>query len=177
MPTSDFCPRPNPNPNTSQSGFTLLEMLVVLTLIGLITGLSLPQFSVIRDRIEFSMERESVERELGALSYSAMKDGEPLLLFGKYPRGIDNESILLKGSHFQDPILVTTAPGKFAPVLPPTSAEAKLTLPSAWNLTIDQPIIYHASGFCDGGEVKALVGRISYTYKLRSPVCVPELQK
>lgn len=170
------CRRPKPSSDLIRAarGFTLLEVLVVLALIGLLTAFSLPQFSIIRDRLTFNLNRESFERDLSGLRYLAFKEGRAVVLAGKYPRGPEDD----KRSEEPDPFeeIDFSEPGQLRPVRPVMFLEASLNLPEAWSLSVQEPIVYQPSGFCGGGTVNLLVGDIRYVYDLKAPTCLAELK-
>jgi prepilin-type N-terminal cleavage/methylation domain-containing protein len=158
-------------------GFTLLEILVVLTIVGLMTAFSLPQISVMQDRLKFTLNRDSFERELSGLSYAAFKEGRPLILSGEFPRPISynqSRTTFDPQSLPSEPLFLQ--PGELRPARPVTAIDAALVLPENWRLSVDKPIVYQASGFCEGGTVKLAIGEQAYTYALRSPTCKAELQ-
>ena len=177
---SAFCrrlSRRSPKARAARRGFTLLEVLVVLALVGMLTALSLPQFSVVRDRLEFTLNRDSFERELGGLSYAAFKEGHPIILAGKYPRAPgDTHSVV---DDFEEAV---NAPlflerGQMRARRPVMAADATFNLPATWSVNVETPIVYQTSGFCSGGSVTLSIGRLSYIYDLKSPTCQAELAK
>ncbi len=170
---SEFFQKHKPSPNRHTGGFTLLEILVVLTLVGLLTAFSLPQFSVIRDRIEFTLNRDAFENELRGLSYAAFKEGTTLILAGQYPRGPGDAPT--EDTVFTDKEPVFLEPGQLRPMRPTNASDVTLTLPEEWRVTVDSPIIYQASGFCGGGTVNLLIGQLRYAYALKAPTCQVEL--
>ncbi len=168
---------PSPNERAAVRGFTLLEVLVVLALVGLLTGFSLPQFSVVRDRLEFALNRESFERDLGSLSYLAFKEGRPIVLAGRYPRRPSDAQSSAGSTQAPDDGPIYLEPGQLSAVRPMLSSEATLNLPAEWNVTVDSPIYYQTSGFCSGGAVKLTIGQRLYVYDVKAPLCQAELAK
>lgn len=153
-------------------GFTLLEVLVVLSIVGLLSALSLPQFSVIRDRLEFTLGRESFERELSGLSYRALSGGRPLVLSGQYPRKPQDD---VPGG-WTDNQLATVVEepierGQYRTLSPINADDEPLALPPNWKLIAEKPVIYQVSGFCSGGVVTLAVGEQRYVYDLKAPEC------
>jgi len=61
-------------------GFTLLEMLVVLALIGVMAGLALPNFSRFLESFTNSSRWSGIEREIADLPYQVFSAGVALRL-------------------------------------------------------------------------------------------------
>lgn len=74
MRTSATC-RP-----TDQSGFTLLEMLVVLAIAGMLAGVTLPNLSKMADRSRISTQRQGILLALENMGYWAYSNGKPYTL-------------------------------------------------------------------------------------------------
>jgi prepilin-type N-terminal cleavage/methylation domain-containing protein len=170
----DFCRKHKHNHNlkkTAAHGFTLLEILVVLALVGLLTAFSLPQFGIIRDRLTYTLNRDSFESEISNLSYRAFKEGRALVLVGEYPRNPKDEETALERLQKFDEGQLSREPGQMRQLWPLNVSDATLSLPEEWRAVVAKPIIYNAAGFCDGGAVTLLIGQSSYTYNLKAPTC------
>jgi prepilin-type N-terminal cleavage/methylation domain-containing protein len=152
-------------------GFTLLELLVVLAIVGLMGAVALPQFAIMRDRMEFALNRESLEQELSALGYRAFHEGRSFILSGQYPKVGQGKPV---NSTTADEIM---EPGQYAVLRPIMAEDAPLDIPKDWKLLVDQPVIYQASGFCAGGSVTLAVGAQRYVYELQAPDCRIELKR
>lgn len=66
------------SPDTA--GFTLLEILMVLVLVGLVGGLVIPRVAGIYDNLLLRGEREDIVRQVESLSWRALSDGRVILL-------------------------------------------------------------------------------------------------
>ena len=152
-------------------GFTLLELLVVLSIIGLMAAVALPQLQVLVERVEFALSREKIEQALAGLPYQALGRREDFVLGSpsksnqltaeKYTAAKEGSLSIQDVLDFEGPVLATNA---------------LIAVPEGWTLELPKPIFYKSNGFCSGGEITVKVGNQEYLYKLESPKCPPVLQ-
>lgn len=69
------CGQPAGRRGSREEGFTLLELLVVLTVVGLLTAIAAPRLSLGTDA-RFSADVQALASDLRALSASARRGGE-----------------------------------------------------------------------------------------------------
>jgi prepilin-type N-terminal cleavage/methylation domain-containing protein len=134
------------------AGFTLLELLVVITIIALLAAITTPIVGRVYARVRFAMERQDLERQLLVLPAQVRSAG-------------------------RNAILVSTDPDDNSAPPPSSTGGAwetlHLHLPEGWGVQVPKPIIYHFNGVCDGGEVVFSVASLSVTYNLVAPLCRP----
>lgn len=69
-----------------QTGFTLLELLVVLTLIGLAAGMVGPRFIDMADKLRYRNDWQQLQRLVNTLPMQVKLNGQPLALGSKHAR-------------------------------------------------------------------------------------------
>lgn len=179
MPASNTFFAPITARRGSTRGFTLLEMLVVLVIIGLTAGVVVPRMTTMGASFDFALKREAFEQTLNGLAYQAFRDNQDLLLLGDYtdagrvegsePRRDPGSSIAAANRTLPS----SNEPREHQPPLNP--AYAPLPLPQGWRASVSAPIYFRASGFCGGGEVVLEIGRAEYSYALSAPQCHAQL--
>jgi prepilin-type N-terminal cleavage/methylation domain-containing protein len=170
-------PRPDETTRASDAtrGFTLLEIVIVLVIVAMTSAIVFPRLVTMAASYEFATQRDTLEQALNGLSYAAVRENADMILFGTYTdagrdeqkqRGRDFGDTLKPG--MQTRSLLTNAREH----LPPVNPEAvKVPLPAGWSLVVDEPIYFKGSGFCSGGTVNVLIGRLQYAYEMKPPLC------
>jgi len=127
-------------------GYTLLEMMIVLFIFALLTGLIAPRLSTMYNTIQGAYQRDEIMSQLSSLSFQAYKKGLHFQ-FETYPFKPNNTDYLTLQKHID------------------------LTLPSDWTIVAPQPIIFRANGACTGGKVRLKHQALEYNIQLMPPFC------
>ena len=132
-------------PRICARGFTLIEILVVMVVIGLMAGVALPRLYDLAHRFEISAQRDKLLLDISTLGYRAYQTGQAMQLSASG---------------------VVPAPGN--------AIAAPLTIPAGWSIAIAQPIYYRFNGLCSGGQLtlNSPDGQTE-TITLNPPLCLP----
>jgi prepilin-type N-terminal cleavage/methylation domain-containing protein len=157
------------------SGFTLLEMLVVLLIVGATSAIVIPRLTTLSSSFDFALKREMLEQVLNGLSYQAFRDNQDIVLSGEYTE----EGRVTGSDPRPDPGttiaggLRTLSPNNPTRDLPPplNPAYATVSLPAGWRMAVGTPIYFHGTGYCTGGTVDIEIGKAVYEYVLAPPLC------
>lgn len=127
---------------SDQHGFTLLEMIVVLLLIGLITAVVMPGLQRMNASLDRALKRDQVAALVNALPVFVRESGRGFLLKER------------------------TSVSDGLPVLARQLSEL------GGGIEAENPIFVSASGFCPfGGKVTITVNGYRYPGKLEGPAC------
>lgn len=117
-------------------GYTLLELLVVLSLLGMITAITLPNLVSLYNQFSNRLELESIVSDINSIGYRAFQEGRQYWLR-------NGETIQSNDSEPTVDRYTTTTTDNFP-----------LTLPPGWILSVEQPVHYNFNGACSGGELR-----------------------
>lgn len=129
-------------PDSMNRGFSLLELLVVMAVIGLISALISPNLAAMLSGVERFTLRDGVVSNLAALSFRAFALGQ---------------SFDLSETNVNTPL---------------RDGNPVLTMPTGWRLRADAPIRFYFNGTCSGGAVELVApnGEIE-RLRLHAPDC------
>lgn len=136
------------------AGFTLLEMVVVLAIMALVTGVAaMRMFSLIGSWREHA-QLESIEQQFARLPMLARQSGRDIVL----PPPAASST--------------TAPPGTTSVSGSPGSAEPPaLDLPYGWVVHFDQPLRVRGSGLCEGARIVLEHGDHRYDRIVSPPFC------
>ena len=142
------------------SGFTLLELLVVMAVLAGLVAIAVPQFAQLYARIRASFERADLERQLLELPQLVRASGRAGVLLDPSETGIPPGSIAseqLAGGEAQE------------------WQRLRIDLPRGWAMRVPTPVVYRFTGVCSGGEVDLSLPPAEIRYMLYPPLCRPQM--
>jgi prepilin-type N-terminal cleavage/methylation domain-containing protein len=157
-----------------QRGFTLVEMLVVMVLLGLMTSLALPAMQRWHDAVQVRARAAAIVETLRAAAFAA---------------GANRREIVLDERCCGSPEVGTAPVGATAAAVetrPPTAAEVpaggpeptrvQIPLPANWQVVRVTTARFLANGLCRAGDIQLLTERGEpLQVVVRGPVCTVEL--
>lgn len=146
MRTSDTTPK---KVRKSRHGFTLLELLIVLALLGLATAIAMPNLERLYAAATRATERDYVLDQVAALGREAMLNGRAYVVFGNVPPA--NPAQLARYADYETYVV---------------------DVPEGWRLAFDQPLVVLANGVCLGGALTlSHEGEEAVRVELAPPYC------
>ena len=77
-------------PRRTESGFTILELMIVVTIIGILAALAIPLFQVIVKKSKLTMLANDLRIHSGAIHQHAMQQGD-------YPSTFNSAGVIIPG--------------------------------------------------------------------------------
>lgn len=129
-------------PDPLSRGFTLLELLVVLTVVGLVTALVAPNLGRLVGSMDRAVRRDGLVADIAALSFRAYSLGQ----------GFE-----LSQAGFN---------------LPLRDGDPVLSVPSGWQVQVERPIRFGFNGLCSGGSLSVVSpDGVVEKFRLDPPAC------
>ena len=128
-------------------GFTLMEILIVLAIIGLLASITMPNMQKLSSSLEISTQKSTLKSELGQLSYRAYVNGESFEL-----------------SH-------ATLSKKLA------DNQETLLIPAGCDIKVPRPVQFSFNGICTGGSILITDSDgVTESVQLPPPSCKPSYE-
>jgi prepilin-type N-terminal cleavage/methylation domain-containing protein len=181
-------------------GFTLPELLVVLLIMSLLAGVTIPYLTKMYDSVQMAFQRDEIIAQLGSLNYLAFQQGQGFTLIRYPPKkekvkkefetffsedfdedSEESETLLhedLKSEEFeQDNEENGTEQSEKQKPIEILETPIPLELPEGWQIRTKKPILFRANGACSGGMLYLYYQTQKYYIQLVPPFCEPkELQ-
>ena len=156
------------------SGFTLLELLVVLVLVGLVTTLAFPNLARLQGAVTKRTERDYILDQLAGVGRQAMLQGRAYVIFGsggEQESGLPGTDWAAADAKAGTP---RTAPaGDDSGSITHSGHERfPIDLPDEWEIRLDEPLVVNANGVCLGAEFTLYHRRVEDArIRLEPPFC------
>ena len=137
-------------------GFTLIELMVVLVLLGVLSMLAAPNLQRLYDSVTARSERSLIVDQFAAIGREAMLRGQAYRV-----RGTGGDDARVDDG--------SERAGDFQPY--------PLQLPEGWAVRLDRPLLVRENGVCLGADVTLLHrGETAASLDLRAPFCRVDLE-
>jgi len=146
-------------------GFTLLELLLTMVLLGFLVSLIVPRLDQLYLRFLFWLDQDRVERELASLSGRAFLEGKALSL-SSWPRPLPGSPEAAAEAR-----AAAAQAAQAAEPLAGIGEPVRLALPESWRVVVSPPILFRPDGACSGGDVVIEAGDITRRFRLEPPRC------
>ena len=131
---------------TVSSGFTLLELVVVLTLVSLMTMMAVPNLQRLYGAVARTTERNAILDRFASLGRQALVHRRAYLVVGSEARTERKRVERVTRSDGE-----ASSPGRVSSF--ERHEPYRMDLPDGWTIHVPEPILVRANGVCLGGEV------------------------
>ena len=154
---------------THLRGFTLLELLVVLVLVGLVTAIAVPNLERLYGAVTRETDRAHILDQFAGLGRRAMHQGRSYVVFGTGSTDDSAFEELSRGS--TEAASDQAAPGFAAASLADYERHA-IDVPEGWEIRLDPPLVIRANGVCLGAGLTLIYrGEAEPRIELEPPYC------
>ena len=152
--------------HTVAPGFTLLELIVVLTLVSLMTMVAVPNLQRLYGTVARTTERNAILDQFASLGRQALVRRRAYLVVGSDAR--DESKERAEGA----PRSNGGAPSSERVSSFEHHEPYRMDLPDGWTIHLPEPILVRANGVCLGGRVSlAYNGEPDVRLVLEPPYC------
>ena len=136
-------------------------MIVVLLIVASLSAIAYSYVMPLYARVRIAFERDDLQRQLLELPQRVRQSGRGGILVSRSADDLADGTVMAVDG------------------APPASGVIenwqvlRLYLPGGWRLHVAEPIFYHFSGACEGGEVEFLLSETTLRYRLAPPLCRP----
>lgn len=134
---------------TAAPGFTLLELLVVLVLVGLVTTLALPNLERLQGAVTRKTERDYILDQFAGLGREAMLRRRAYAVFGSGEA--PEAGFPVTAGEAADAVAQRPRNWPAGDGFGPQGHERyAIDLPDGWEIRLDEPLLVYANGLCLG---------------------------
>ena len=150
-------------------GFTLLELLVVLALVGLVTAIAVPNLERLYGAVTRETDRDYILDQFSGLGRRALHQRRDFVVFGTGGTGESASAGLSRET--TEAVEGHNAQG-FGALLRTGHEPYVIDVPEGWKVQLDPPLVIRANGVCLGAALTLRYqGEAEPPIELEPPYC------